>query len=125
MFSKPTKNTTDNLGKTNRIVQDTEIIGDIFSEADFRLDGTLKGNFTCNGKLVIGPKGKIIGDIKCLNLDIEGTFEGNVEVQQQIAIRAQATIIGHLKMNQLLVEAGANFNATCEMLGTQKLVEVE
>lgn len=118
MFTnKSTKNPTDNLGKTNRIVQSTEINGDIFSEADFRLDGILMGNLTCNGKLVIGPQGKIIGDIKCMNLDVEGTFEGNVQVQQQIAIRATATITGHLQMSQLIVESGASFNATCEMIG--------
>lgn len=118
MFTnKSTKNPTDNLGKTNRIVQATEINGDIFSEADFRLDGILMGNLTCNGKLVIGPQGKIIGDIKCMNLDVEGTFEGNVQVQQQIAIRATATITGHLQMSQLIVESGASFNATCEMIG--------
>ncbi len=118
MFSnKSTKNPTDNLGKTNRIVQATEINGDVFSEADFRLDGILIGNLTCNGKLVIGPQGKIIGDIKCANLDVEGTFEGNVLVQQQIAIRSTATITGHLQMSQLIVESGASFNATCEMIG--------
>jgi cytoskeletal protein CcmA (bactofilin family) len=33
------------VGKTNRIVEGTTIKGDIISQADFRLDGKLIGNF--------------------------------------------------------------------------------
>jgi cytoskeletal protein CcmA (bactofilin family) len=50
--------------KTNRIVEGTIIKGDIVSQADFRLDGELIGNFFSTGKLVIGPAG-IITDIQC------------------------------------------------------------
>lgn len=57
MFDKVKKNGTELLGKTNRIVEGTSIIGDIVSKADFRLDGELIGNFTSQGKLVIGPSG--------------------------------------------------------------------
>ena len=64
MFEKTPKNPTDNLGKTNRIVEGTLIKGDITSAADFRLDGELIGNFISSGKIVIGPAGSITGDIK-------------------------------------------------------------
>jgi cytoskeletal protein CcmA (bactofilin family) len=42
---------TDLLGKTNRIVEGTTIKGDIISQADFRLDGKLIGNFQSAGKM--------------------------------------------------------------------------
>ena len=41
MKEKAPKAYTDFLGKTNRIVEGTEITGDIISQADFRLDGQL------------------------------------------------------------------------------------
>lgn len=115
MFKKSNPNSTETLGKTNRIVHATEIRGDIFSEADFRLDGILYGNFTCNGRLVIGSQGKIKGDVKCTNLDIEGVFEGTAEVEQLISLRASAIVNGHLQMKNLMVETGAKVNSTCEM----------
>ena len=77
MFNKNQKLHTDLLGKTNRIVEGTIINGDIISQADFRLDGSLIGNFQSEGKIVIGPAGSVIGDIVCKNADIEGKFEGN------------------------------------------------
>lgn len=52
MFTKNSKVSADVLGKTNRIVEGTIITGTISSEADFRLDGHLIGNFTSQGKIV-------------------------------------------------------------------------
>ena len=74
MFENKTKSYTELLGKTNRIVEGTTIKGDIISQADFRLDGELIGNFQTKGKIVIGPAGSVIGDIICKNADIEGKF---------------------------------------------------
>ena len=80
MFDKKTKSYTDLLGKTNRIVEGTRIKGNIYSVADFRLDGQLLGDFQSKGKLVVGPTGSVMGNIICENCDIEGKFEGKIQV---------------------------------------------
>ncbi len=106
---------TEVLGKTNRIVSGTVIKGDIVSEADFRFDGELIGNFQSTGKLVLGPTGVITGDIVCMNADIEGTFSGNIQVTELLNIKSQATINGQVVVGKLSVEPGANFTGTCKM----------
>lgn len=116
MFDKKPKSLTDVLGKTNRIVEGTIIKGDIISPADFRLDGELIGNFTSNGKLVIGPVGSVKGDIICINADIEGKFEGKIKVEDTLNIKESASIIGEVIIGKLSVEPGAAFNATCVMV---------
>jgi cytoskeletal protein CcmA (bactofilin family) len=118
MFDKKPKSLTDVLGKTNRIVEGTIIKGDIISPADFRLDGELIGNFTSNGKLVIGPAGSVKGDIICVNADIEGKFEGKIQVEDTLNIKETAHIIGEVIIGKLSVEPGATFNATCIMLSS-------
>ena len=50
----------------------TEINGDINSNGDLRIDGTLIGNLTVKGKVVVGETGKIKGEITCKNSDILG-----------------------------------------------------
>jgi cytoskeletal protein CcmA (bactofilin family) len=116
MFDKKNKQPyTDLLGKTNRIVEATQIKGDIFSPADFRLDGELLGNFTSNGKLVIGPSGKVIGDIVCKNADIEGVFNGKITVHELLNIKASAIVEGEVTIGKLAIEPGAHFTATCVM----------
>lgn len=120
MFEKNTKSYTDLLGKTNRIVEGTIIKGDIISHADFRLDGELTGNFQSNGKIVIGPAGKVIGDIICKNADIEGKFSGKIQVAEILNIKSKASIHGEVVCGKLSVEPGAEFSATCVMKLNQK-----
>ncbi len=115
MNEKAAKNYTDFLGKTNRIVEGTEIIGNIISKADFRLDGKLEGNFSTPGKIVIGPTGSIKGDIVCKNADIEGKFDGVLKVQEILNVKSKASISGEVICGKLSVQPGADFSASCSM----------
>ncbi|CAM3835013.1 polymer-forming cytoskeletal protein [Flavobacterium branchiophilum] len=115
MFDKKPKVVTDVLGKTNRIVEGTVIRGDIDSLADFRLDGELIGNFKSKGKIVIGPLGKIHGDIFCENADIEGEFKGKIQVSELLNLKATSKIDGEVVCGKLSVEPGALFTGTCVM----------
>lgn len=115
MFNRKAKPYTDLLGKTNRIVEGTIIKGDIVSQADFRLDGVLIGNFQSTGKLVIGPAGSITGDINCKNADIEGEFEGTIHVTEILNVKSKASIKGKVIVGKLSVEPGADFSASCVM----------
>ena len=115
MFDKKPKSYTDLLGKTNRIVEGTTIVGDIVSLADFRLDGKLTGNFSSKGKIVIGPAGGVKGNITCKNADIEGKFDGKIQVIEILNIKSKAVILGEVICGKLSVEPGAEFSATCVM----------
>ena len=116
MLKKSPKSSSIVLGSTNRIVEGTIITGDIVSQADFRLDGELIGNFTSNGKIVIGPMGKVTGDIVCQNADIEGFLDGKLTVNEILNVKEKAVIQGDVYVGKLSVEPGANFTATCTML---------
>ena len=115
MFDKKSKSYTDLLGKTNRIVEGTTIKGDIISQADFRLDGELTGNFQSKGKIVIGPAGSVTGDIICRNADIEGKFNGKIHVAEILNVKHKASIYGEVVCGKLSVEPGADFSASCKM----------
>ena len=115
MFDKKQKSYTDLLGKTNRIVEGTTIKGDIISQADFRLDGNLIGNFQSSGKIVIGPAGSVTGDIICKNADIEGKFEGKIQVAEVLNVKSKSSIHGEVVCGKLAVEPGADFSASCTM----------
>lgn len=120
MFEKKAKSYTELLGKTNRIVEGTIIKGDIISQADFRLDGELKGNFQSKGKIVIGPAGSITGDIICKNADIEGKFNGKIQVAEILNVKHKASIHGEVICEKLSVEPGADFSASCMMKTNSK-----
>ena len=121
MFEKKAKSYTELLGKTNRIVEGTIIKGDIISQADFRLDGELTGNFQTKGKIVIGPAGSVTGDIICKNADIEGKFKGKIQVLEILNVKNKASIYGEVICGKLSVEPGADFSASCMMKTNPKI----
>jgi cytoskeletal protein CcmA (bactofilin family) len=129
MFKKDSNQVSTSSGgdinKTNRIVEGTKITGDIVTQADFRLDGELIGNFKSNGKLVIGASGIIKGDVNCKNADIEGRFDGKIHVIELLNIKSTANIIGEVSIGKLAVEPGASFTATCVMNSGTKASNIE
>jgi len=118
MFSenkKKGKSTTSSTTQQNRIVQGTKIVGTVVSDGGFRIDGEIEGDIKTEGKVVIGPTGKVKGTLTCANADVEGSFNGNLVVKETLSLRSTATIEGEVFINKLAVEPGATFNATCTM----------
>lgn len=107
--------TTNSPERLNRIVEGTKINGDIKSESNFRLDGTLEGTIDTLGKLVIGPSGKIEGEIICNNADVEGEIIGNIKVEGVLTLKSTAKITGNIITGKLMVELGAEFNGNCTL----------
>ena len=100
--------------KINFIEPNTKVIGEIHSESDFRIDGTLEGTVQTTGRVVVGQEGKIKGKIICTNADIMGTFEGTIEASI-LSIKDEGVIDGKVIVGKLAVEAGAMLNAQCLM----------
>lgn len=101
----------------NSLGHNTSITGDLSTESDIRLDGTLNGNLNCKGKLILGPKGDIKGDVVCDNAVIEGRIDGTIRVKDLLHVKETAKITGEISTNKLTVQSGAVFNVKCDMGG--------
>ena len=107
-------NETDN-STINLISNGTDITGDIKSTGDIRIDGTLKGNLNTKGKVVIGPTGKVSGEIICKNSEVSGVIEGKINVGQLLNLKASSKILGDITTSKLSIEQGASFSGNCKM----------
>jgi cytoskeletal protein CcmA (bactofilin family) len=107
-------NETDNT-TINLISNGTDITGDIKSNGDIRIDGTLKGNLNTKGKVVIGPTGKVIGEVICKNSEVSGVIEGKINVGQLLNLKASSRILGDIATSKLSIEPGALFSGYCKM----------
>ncbi len=99
----------------NVIAKKTVIVGEITSEGDFRIDGTLEGGLKTNGRVIVGADGFVKGNIDALNADIEGKISGKLEVKKTLTVKAIANISGEVIVGKLSIEPGAAFNASCIM----------
>jgi cytoskeletal protein CcmA (bactofilin family) len=125
MFNTPTKSKekTETNREQNRISAGTVITGDIEAKGGFRIEGTLIGNLTTSGKVVISKGGLIKGNLTCLNADFEGNFDGILNIEETLSLKTSAVIDGEVNAGKLSIEPGASFNATCTMKGAVKTLK--
>ena len=120
MFSKDNTPPKNKTMERNVVAKNTSIVGDIKSDGDFRIDGSLEGTLVTNGRVIIGVDGVIKGKVEAANADIEGTFSGDLLVSNILTLKETADITGDVVIGKLSVEPGASFNATCAMKGAIK-----
>jgi len=111
------KNMTSEGPSINILTSGTSVSGEITSDGDLRIDGTLKGSVACKGKVVIGTTGRLEGDVTCSNIDISGYMEGKVEVAELLSLKSTAEVKGDVITARLSIEPGALFTGTCRMDG--------
>ncbi|HNW56215.1 MAG TPA: polymer-forming cytoskeletal protein [Bacteroidales bacterium] len=99
----------------NIVSNGTDITGDIKSNGDIRIDGSLKGNLTTKGKVVIGPTGKINGEVFCKNSEVSGIIDGKITVSQLLNLKMTSKIHGDIITSKLSIEPGAVFSGNCIM----------
>jgi cytoskeletal protein CcmA (bactofilin family) len=113
------KNNENDTNVINLIGTGTEIKGDINCNGDIRIDGTLNGNLTTRGKVVIGETGKTNGEVSCKNADISGKVEGKIIISELLSLKPSSYISGDIVTNKLAIEPGARFTGNCNMNGNE------
>lgn len=105
-----------NAGEPSRISAGTVIKGEITSPGDIRIDGSFEGKLIAQGRVTVGEKAVIKGDIICGNVDFWGRMNGSFYVKDTLALKEGCVVDGDLHIRRLMVELGARFDGHCTML---------
>lgn len=110
---------------TTLIGAGTTLKGDISSNSDLRIDGTIIGNISSTAKVVVGANGVVEGDITGNQADIIGKVTGNVKAKDLLQLRGDSLVNGNLYAGKLQVEPSATFNGQCHMgAATAESIEI-
>jgi cytoskeletal protein CcmA (bactofilin family) len=118
-----TKNKTDmqqtpvSGNGTTLISSGTTLKGDISSNSDLRIDGTIIGNIQSSAKIIIGASGVVEGDINGNQADVVGRVSGNIRAKELLQLRGESVVEGNLYAGKLQIEPSATFNGQCHMGG--------
>ncbi len=102
-------------GTATLISAGTTFNGDISSNNDLRIDGTIKGNIQCDAKVIIGAGGFVDGHIEGNQAEVSGRVQGNISVKELLQLKGQCTVQGNIAAAKLLIEPTATFNGNCQM----------
>ena len=115
-MSNKTQTPVVNVNEVSRISTGTVIKGEIISPNDIRIDGVFEGKIFSKGRVVVGEKAEIKGDIVCDNVDFWGKMTGSLFVRDTLTLKDTCSVNGDLHVQRLVVELGAHFDGTCKML---------
>ncbi|MBA3649381.1 MAG: polymer-forming cytoskeletal protein [Chitinophagales bacterium] len=113
VFSSPSASSSSST--VNIIGPGTQIVGEINSESDIRIEGKIKGTIHSKAKVTIGTSGVVDGDILCDSADMSGKIFGKLEVSDMLFLKSTAYLEGDITTGKLIVEAGARFTGSCRM----------
>jgi cytoskeletal protein CcmA (bactofilin family) len=92
------------------------ITGDITSQEDMTVHGTVKGTITMQqGALVIAPSGKAEANVQGSIVTVHGTASGDLNATTRLELMDTAHVSGTITATSLVLRDGAVFNGIIDM----------
>lgn len=89
--------------------------GELTSDEEVVVHGTLKGSLTSKDVVSVGGDGVVEADIAARSLSIAGNVTGNVTAHERVDIQAGGRLIGDVKASRLTIADGASFKGNVDM----------
>lgn len=80
--------------------------GELSFERLLRIDGHFEGKLLSQGKVIVGPQGKVKANLDLREAIIEGEIDGNITCQERLELRGQAVVHGDIQAKSLIVDDG-------------------
>ena len=94
--------------KTDFLLSKEAIIhGPLQADCGGRIDGLVKGYVSVTGRLAIGKKAEIIGDVTAKSLKVAGKVNGNILCDDIVVVFNTAIIKGNITAKVIEIKEGA------------------
>ncbi len=111
MFSKTNLN-GQKSGPPSIVSINLHVKGDLKSEGEIQIDGTVDGNVTALN-ITIGENGSVNGEIISGKILIRGKVKGEIH-SQEVQLSKTAHVIGDIHHDSLGIESGAYVEGLCK-----------
>ncbi|EKV28367.1 Integral membrane protein CcmA involved in cell shape determination [Caenispirillum salinarum AK4] len=96
------------------ISADLSITGDLVSQGEIQVDGTIEGDIECRS-LVIGVNGSVTGEVTADDVRIHGSVSGQVRAKS-VYLASTSHMVGDIIHESLAIEPGAFMEGHCRRL---------
>ncbi len=112
------------VNEVSRISGGSFFKGSINTPGDIRIDGSFEGRLIAGGRVVVGEKAVISGDIIAGDVDLWGKMTGGLFVRGTLSLKDGCVIKGDLHVRKLAVELGSVYDGKCDMLSEENFDDV-
>jgi len=88
----------------------TSLTGDIEAGGFTRVDGSIRGDVRAKGRVVVGERARMKGNVNGTNITIGGVVFGNVIADGHLVILSTAIVIGDLITRRIQADDGCFVN---------------
>jgi cytoskeletal protein CcmA (bactofilin family) len=85
---------------------DTGITGDIETGGFTRIDGSIRGNVIAKGRVVIGEKARMKGNVTGTAITIGGVVYGTIIASESVVILSTALVLGDIITRRIQADEG-------------------
>jgi cytoskeletal protein CcmA (bactofilin family) len=91
------------------------IEGEITSQEEVVMDGSLRGKLTSSEGVSIGPSSVVQADVAGQRVSIAGQVTGDVTAPERVDIQAGGRLVGDVKAARFTIADGASFKGAVDM----------
>ena len=124
MFEKKEEMVSNGVAETI-VGTSVKLIGNLRSDGDITIDGSVNGEVKTKGVVTIGPNAQVIANVKAKKVVVSGTVQGNIEAIERLTLTETGRVYGDIVANVLSISAGAIFTGKSNMMEKIKQTDIE
>jgi cytoskeletal protein CcmA (bactofilin family) len=98
----------------------TSVYGDIESGGFIRVDGSLRGDLTARGQIVVGEKARIKSNISGTSITIGGVVYGNVLASERLIVLSTGLVLGNIVTRRIQADEGCFIHGKIRVCSTDE-----
>jgi len=103
------------IGHNSRLNGDIEVGGFV------RIDGSVRGNVKATGRVVIGERARMKGNVSGTNITIGGVVYGNIIADGHLVILTSALVIGDIITRRIQADDGCLIHGKVSVCPTEEI----
>ena len=92
------------------IGHNTKLTGDIEVNGFVRIDGSIRGNVKASGRVVVGERARMKGNVSGTNITVGGVVYGNIVADGHLVVLSTALVIGDVITRRIQADDGCLIN---------------
>jgi cytoskeletal protein CcmA (bactofilin family) len=97
-----------------------KVTGDVSGEGELRIEGSVEGSVTTDGRVIVEANGEVVGDIEAAEVVASGKVSGKITASGAVRLEGGCQIQADVEAATISLEEGGIVNGTLKMGSARK-----
>lgn len=92
-----------------------KVTGDLSGDGELRIEGTVEGSVTTDGRVIVEASGEVLGDIEAKEVIASGKVSGSITASGAVRLESSCQIVADVEAATISLEEGGVVNGKLKM----------